>query len=424
MRHTGPGTDLLVLHDALDSAKSAAGGGPGGDRNAASLALAEVSATPASAGQNPHARSLALSKCCVLRSSPKRFSSLPSLVGGHEMPRVTIRQVATECGVSVSTVSNALNGRTTELSKETLERIRKVAADLGYRPSSVARGLVIRRTATIGIVIGEIETSLFLRAISAVEPIARTAGYSLIVCHAQGAEEEREAVALLQAKDVEGVIFVSTSEQCDDTHLSALAETETTVVVINRPRPNPLVGRVVWDDCEAVTRAVRYLYSLGHRRIAHICGPDNRHGAMERLRGYRLGLQDCGLSAPAGYVQSINYDADPDTWAHATENILANQPAPTALIASDDLVAAVAIRTAQRHGLRVPQDLSIIGIDDHIFAPLLNPPLTTIRLPVREAAEHAMAMLLATLDRKVRVPEEEVRLRAELVIRESCGGRS
>lgn len=339
------------------------------------------------------------------------------------MQRVTIRQVAAACGVSVSTVSNALNGHTTEVSKDTLAKVQKAAADLGYRPSSVARGLVIRRTATIGIVLGEIETALFLAAISAVEPIARAAGYNLMLCHARGSEEEREAAALLQAKDVEGVIFVSTSEECDDTHLSAMAATGTTVVVINRPRPNPQVGRVVWDDREAVTRAVRYLYSLGHRRIAHICGPETRHSAMERLRGYRQGLADCGLSAPEGYVQSVQYDAEPDAWARSTENILANNPTPTALIASDDLVAAVAMRTAQEHSLRIPQDLAVIGIDDQLFARLLNPSLTTIRLPVREAAEHAMAMLLASLDGGVRVPEEEVRLRADLVIRDSCGGR-
>jgi LacI family transcriptional regulator len=340
------------------------------------------------------------------------------------MHRVTIRQVAAECGVSISTVSNVLNGRTTEMSKDTLERVRKAVADLGYRPSSVARGLVIRRTATIGIVLGEIETSLFLGAISAVESIARAAGYSLIVCHARGPEDEREAVALLQAKDVEGVIFVSTSEKSDDTHLSTIAANGTTVVVINRPRPNPRIGCVVWDDCEAVTRAVRYLSGLGHRRIAHLCGPDNRHSAMERLRGYRLGLDDCGLPAPEGYVQGVQYNAEPGTWARSTEKILTNDPAPTAIIAADDLVAAVAMRTAQRHGLRVPQDLAVIGIDDQMFAPLLNPALTTIRLPIREAAEQAMAMLLASLDGEVHVPEEEVRLRADLVIRESCGGRS
>ena len=335
--------------------------------------------------------------------------------------RVTIREIAEMSQVSVSTVSNVLNGRTTAMSAETLQRVRRVVAEVRYRPSSVARGLVTGRTSTIGLVLAEIETSLFFSAIGSVEHLAREAGYNVIVCHARGARDEREVVSLLRAKGVDGIVFVSNSEKDDDSHLLALPAAGIQAVVINRPRPGREIGRVTWDDRKSVAAAVEHLHALGHRRIAHLRGPHSRQSAKARLSGYRMGLRSCGLPFRSEYVRLGDYNDDPAGWAASTCELLALDPAPTAVIGADDSVAAVAMRTVQQAGLRVPDDFAVVGVDDQMFAPLLNPALTTIRLPIREAAEGAFTMLLGNLTEEAG-GMRDLRLPAQLVVRESCGG--
>ncbi|MFI6830085.1 LacI family DNA-binding transcriptional regulator [Kribbella sp. NPDC050241] len=330
--------------------------------------------------------------------------------------RVTIRQIAEMSEVSVSTVSNVLNGRTLRMSAETLERVRGVISTLRYRPSSIARGLVTGRTATIGLVVAEIETALFFSAVGALETAARAAGYNLIVCHARGSRDEAEVVTVLRTKGVDGIIFIANSEAVDNTHLTDLPAAGILAVVVNRRRPGPEFGRVTWNDRAGVAGAVEHLHDLGHRRIAFLRGPRSRDSTRERAAGYRRGLKKVGLPYQEDYVRLADYTADPLTWERATSELLDLEPAPSAIIASDDSVAAVVIRTSQRRGLSVPRDLAVVGIDDQMFATLLNPPLTTIRLPVKEAAERALEMLVdAIAGQSMR----EVRLATELVVRDS-----
>jgi LacI family transcriptional regulator len=331
--------------------------------------------------------------------------------------RVTIRQIAEMSDVSVSTVSNVLNGRTLRMSAETLERVREVISTVRYRPSSVARGLVTGRTATIGLVVSEIETSLFFSAIGAIETAARDAGYNVIVCHARGARDEAEVVTVLRTKGVDGIIFISNSESADNAHLVGLPEAGIFAVVVNRRRPGPEFGRVVWNDTAGVDGAVSHLFELGHRRIALLRGPGSRESTRDRAAGYKRGLKRHDLAFDPDYVRLGDYNEDPASWEKATLELLGLDPAPTAIIASDDSVAAVVIRTAQRRGMGVPGDLAVVGIDDQMFANLLNPPLTTIRLPIKEAAERALTMLIDTIT--TGVPMREVRLDTELVVRES-----
>lgn len=333
-------------------------------------------------------------------------------------PRVTIRDVAAASGVSVSTVSNLLNGRVGLMTPLTRVRIEQAMRDLSYRPSHAARTLNSKKTATIGLVLDEIETPLFMSAIPAIEPMARRAGYTLIVTHAASADEHG-SVGLLLQQDVEAVVFVSTSEYRDGLDVDQLTREGVPTVIINRPQVSQIVSRVAWDNRGGVGSAVRHLHQLGHTRIALLRGPLNRESTAQRLAGYREGLASAGLPFESKYVDVGDYTAVLKRAAGRVAHLLNMDPRPTAVIAADDAVAAVVIQTAASLGLRVPDDLSVIGVDDQPFAAVLTPPLTTVRLPVAEAASCAFDLLFARIS-DPNLPPEEVMLPAPLIVRESC----
>jgi LacI family transcriptional regulator len=334
--------------------------------------------------------------------------------------RVTIKDVAKEAEVSITTVSNVLNERTDAMSEETLRRVRQVMRELGYRPNAVARSLVTRHTATLGVVLAEIETPLFLNALSAIEPIARDADYNVLISNAGTAGEEEEICRVLLANQVDGLIFLSVSRYTQKDCMPDLARLNIPVVLVNRAESYQTFDQINWDDTAGVTAAVEHLADLGHRRIAHLCGPAGRRSGENRLRGYRAGLVRHGIPYRPEYVRSGDYTDDPETWACSVRELMDLPSSPTAIIASDDIVAATAIRTLQDCGRRVPGDVSVIGIDDQPFCSYLSPALTTIRLPVVKAGELAVEMILDRISGR-RTEAEHVVLPCSLIVRESCG---
>lgn len=316
---------------------------------------------------------------------------------GNLPRRVTIRDVAREAGVSVTTVSNALNGRTTSMTTDTLARVEEVIHELGYRRNANARGLVRRKTSTIGLVIAEIETPLFLQAISIVQPAAQQAGYDVFIYTAKDEQAEERAIDLLLEQDVAGALFLSTSSYSRHDHIRTLTAAGKPVVLVNRAGAPADMDRVGWDNAGGVGAAVDHLVALGHRRIAHLAGPPSRQSSRDRLTGFHAALARHGLAVAAAHVQAVEYGDEPARWREATLALLAANPRPTALIAADDPIAAVAMQALQQANVTIPGDLSLVGIDDQPFAALLNPPLTTVRLPVLEAGRRAIEMLLDRL---------------------------
>jgi LacI family transcriptional regulator len=306
--------------------------------------------------------------------------------------QTTIKTIAHEAGVSISTVSNVLNGNTQEMSPETLQRVQEVIARLNYRPNQIARGLVTSKTSTIGLILAEIETPLFLQALPHIERDARLNGYNLVLNHARNTEEERAAVELMLDKKVEGVIFLSTSEVKEESHLKELQEAQIPTVLVNRSTHHENLDQINWDNTNAVYLAVNHLIELGHRRIAHLLGPNWRAGTQYRLDGFKRALDQHGIECRAEYLQNGDYTAEPDLWRESTHVLLALPEPPTAIVASDDLVAAVVIDTIRQAGLDVPGDLSVVGIDDQPIFSFMA--LTTIRLPVVEAGKQAIKLLI------------------------------
>ena len=343
-------------------------------------------------------------------------SNLPQRSG----KRVTIKDVAQAAGVSVTTVSNALNKRTDAMTEETLQRIQAAIRSLDYRPSQVARSLVTNRTATIGLIIGEIETPLFLQALNLIEPIAREADYNLLLCNARDVDDERQAVNLLLEKRIDGLIFLSTSLYMADDYLLNLPVSAPPIVMVNRTSLYDGFDHIHWDNAGGIIEAVDDLVRLGHRHIALLRGPASRRSSEERVEGYRAGLEKHNLEYRSDYVRLADFERPPETWEQATHELLAVSPRPTAILASNDTVAAIIMRTVQQAGLRIPQDITVIGNDNQPFCNYLNPPLTTVDIPVIDAGQLAIEILLDRIANPTKTLEQ-VNLPCSLVVRESSG---
>lgn len=334
--------------------------------------------------------------------------------------RATINDVALAAGVSISTVSNVINGKTSAMTEETLRRIQASMQALNYRPSSVARGLAMQRTATLGLVLTEIETPLFLQAVTPIEREARQAGYSLLLMNARNETDEREAVRLLQEKQVDGLMVISTSDPRQNDHLHKVQAEGIPVALINRADLSDVFDQVNWDNTAGVTAAVLHLSRLGHRRIALLTGPAERRSTQERVQGYRTGLESASLPYDKTLLRPGDYTAETEGWRQAVFDLLATPQPPTAIIASDDIVASVAIRVLQESGRHIPSDIAIIGIDDQPFSQYLG--LTTVQLPVAEAGRQAIGLLL----KRIQHPEQHVQhilLPCPLVVRTTCGSK-
>jgi LacI family transcriptional regulator len=228
---------------------------------------------------------------------------------------------------------------------------------------------------------------------------------------------------VLLEKQVEGLIFLSVSEMVQEDGIPELERLRVPAVLVNRARSYDNLDQIDWDDTGGVVQAVEHLTDLGHRRIAHLCGPERRRSGANRLRGYKVALKQQGIGYRPEYVCSGDYTAASQNWRMSTLNLLELSPRPTAIIASDDIVAATAIRTIQQAGLRVPQDVAVIGIDDQHFCAFLNPALTTVQLPVLEAGKQAVDMLVDRIAGR-RTEVAHVLLPCSLIVRESCGAHS
>lgn len=333
---------------------------------------------------------------------------------------ITITDVARMAGVSPTTVSNVLNGRTGAMTPATLQRVQSAIRRLKYHPSNAARGLVTQRTATIGLILAEIETPLFLQALHHIEPIARGVGYNVLLCIARNIADEQQALDLLLEKQVDGIIFLSTSQYLDDSHILELKSIGLPVVLVNRATVHDSFDQINWDNTSGIGQAVDHLVHLGHRQIALLRGPEKRHSSVERLSGFRLALERHGIAYLEEYVQPGDFTVSSEQWRQSTLNLLALPSPPTAIIASDDIVAAVVITTIQRSGLRIPNDISIVGFDDQSFCTFLNPALTTVQLPIMEAGKRAGEILLQRIT-SGRTEIQHISLSCQLILRDSTG---
>ena len=332
-------------------------------------------------------------------------------------PRATITDVAAQAGVHPSTVSRVLNANVdSTIRPETRQRVRVAAERLGYRASPLARSLRLQRTLTLGMLVPDITNPFFSSIIKGAEDAARDRGYTLILGNSED-EPEREATYLrvLRERQVDGLLIAS-SQMADET-IAELREDGFPFVLLNRGARHTEDLVVVVDNHAAAVEVVDHLAALGHRRVGHIAGPQNTTTGVDRLEGYRAAVRMHGLAdEPALVVVAEAFSEAAGRRALAT--MLAGSARPTAVFAANDLIAIGMLQRLRQVGARVPQDLSIVGFNDIPLAGLLEPALTTVRVPQLEMGLAGTHLLIDRLEGR---PIRDVRLTlpTTLVIRAS-----
>ncbi len=331
---------------------------------------------------------------------------------------VTIREVASRAGVSVATVSRVVNGSPHRVNPATRRRVLSAVRALGYHANIIAQGLKKRSSRTVALIVPDISNPFFPAIARGIEDTARPHGYAVLLCNTyEDLTRENAYLALLRNRWVDGVIFATVGS--NTRHLRALRRERLPVVLVARDVEGLSIDTVRVDNFRGEYEAAVHLLRLGHRRIAHIAGPPSLHVAAERRRGYLEALRTAGLAGEAVIVEG---DFTADGGGRAMEALLQARPPVTAVAVANDLMAIGALETLRHHGLRVPDDMAVVGFDDITFASLVSPALTTVAQPKYRMGQMAMERLLQLLDGGDARSRQTV-LVPELVIRESCGAR-
>ena len=338
---------------------------------------------------------------------------------------VTVKDVAREAGVSICTVSRVLNGTHTEkVSEKTRNRVLEIAERLDYHPNILARGLVLKRTSLLGLVVPHVMSSFLPEAIQGIQDEAEEYGYSVLVYTTRGRPDKEAAyLQLLRDKHVDGIIWLPTFH--DNVSLVKRLEREVPIVQIYSAVPGLKSCHIVVDHEAGGQMATEHLVRLGHHRIAHLSALESgdTHG-KQRMAGYRKALArhgipfDASLVAESSYKWEGGYEAAIRLFTNAAGRVRDDRP--TAVFACCDMAAIGAMRAIRELGLRVPHDVAVVGFDDLEISEIVDIPLTTVSQPKYEIGRVAMSVLQSKIETG---KGRDVVMDIKLVVRESCGGK-
>jgi len=330
--------------------------------------------------------------------------------------RVTLRDVAERAGVHPGTASRALNPETQALvSEATVRKVQQAAKALAYRPNPMARGLKTNRSTMVAIVVPDLSNPLFPPIVRGAEVELSRAGYTTIIADTDNeAGRELAAFSALRARQVDGLLVASAFRE--DDAITDLFEHRVPAVLINRRSDAVPLPAVTGDDQRGVELAVAHLRGLGHTAIAHLSGPRDLSTGLARQRTFRQVVAESGCdTSPALVIECATYSVEAGA---AAMHALLGRARPTAVLAGNDQIAVGAIDALRAHGLRCPEDVSVVGFNDMPFVDKLSPPLTTVRVPHAEVGAEAARILVRWMTRG-EAPSTTTTLPVELVVRGS-----
>lgn len=330
----------------------------------------------------------------------------------------TIKDIARVAGVSVTTVSRGLNGYS-DVSEKTRKKIFEVAKELNYSPNTLARGLVMNKTKTFGLLVSGLDQSsakdnITFNILSGINKFVGECGYDLVLFSTTSTKQrEKTYTQLCRERRVDGAIIQGI--RTDDPYLREVVESDIPCVLIDIPLTSPTVGYVTTDNVLGAKKAVQHLIHLGHKRIGLINGHDFAFVSQQRLKGYEEALEEANIPINPEWIGNGEFSEEV---AELTAlKLLEAHPEITAIFSASDLMALGVLRAARKLGINVPNELSIIGFDDIILASYVTPSLTTIGQDTFQTGYEAARLLLSILEN-----EQEPRivsLGIELKIRES-----
>jgi len=371
------------------------------------------------------------------------MASIPSrqVTEGHEVPHLdrrpgtaqetdnvgefamsaTVRDVAKKAGVSAMTVSRVINGGV-GVRSDTRRRVESAVAELDFVPNGIARGLMSRRTGTLGLIVPDIVNPFFAIVVRGAETVARRAGYRLLLCNSESdLVLERQYIEDVISHRVEGLLLAPVGDR-SKANLVLAVRRKFPFVLIDRSVAGLNCDLVQADSVDGARKLVSHLISIGHRRIAVIIEPDNVSTARERMRGYREALKAGGLKLEPELVMRTT--ADRAGGYGAMQRILGFDPRPTAVFAVNNMTALGAMQAIRDRGLVVPKDIALVCFDDVEHLAVLSPFLTVVNQPTEMLGTMAAELLLNRIAADSGGPRRQVVLQSELLVRESCSAKA
>lgn len=330
-------------------------------------------------------------------------------------PPVTIQQIAERADVSIGTVSHVING-TANVREKLRQRVLEAIRSLGYQPNELARGMRRNRTSMLVMIIPDVTNPFFPAVVRGVEDISFRNSLRLVLCNTDN-DPQKETFYLNELRSYRpaGWLVIPAPES-EIARLMRPVNATSPVVCLDR-QPKGWDGDVVLVDNETgALNATRHLLNMGHNRLAVITGPLNLTVAADRLKGFRRALKEAGIPLEPDYVQEARFERIGGY--EAAKRLLGMLPRPTAIFASNDLIALGVLAAAREMGLRCPEDLSLVGFDNLDFAEFTAPALSTVYQPGYQLGTAAARLLLDRIGGK-KHPPERILLPTELKIRES-----
>lgn len=332
---------------------------------------------------------------------------------GHNHRRPTLRDLAKMVGVSASTASRALN-HNSAISEEIRKRVLKAAQETNYIPNSLARGLALKRSQLVGLMVPSIANPFFAEIARGAHDTAHQRSYVVALCDTQRNQEREELFTqTLMRSQVDGMIVTGGVMPLE--RIRAWRQRNVPLVLAGRRSAGLGVSGVAVDNVAVGHQAVRYIVSRGHRKIVYLGGSMDSPANRERQRGYMEAMEAHGLTPAV-----VRGDYSMESGFEAAARIRESRSRPTAVFAANDLMAMGLIMGLMGSGVKVPDDIAVVGCDDIPMGALIKPSLTTIRVPMYEIGARAMELLLHSLEDSQKRPAESILLDCELVVRESA----
>jgi len=335
--------------------------------------------------------------------------------------RITINDVAQKAGVSKSTVSHVINN-TRFVEDVTRKRVEDAISVLNYRPSIIARSLVKKQTSTIGLLISDVNNPFYHEVIHGVESIALQNGYDIFLCNTHyDLDQAMKYVQSLEDKLVDGVLCMTSSLSREI--LLELSANRIPMVVLDwhTAEVEDLAASITIDFSKGIQAAVQHLVDLGHTNFAHVSGPLDFWTSRLRRDLFLKALSEFGIDPGSAFI--VEGDLRIDGGRRALEEICKSDPRPSAVFAANDLMALGLIWAARDHDIHIPEDLSVVGLDDIELGAQINPPLTTVSLPRFKIGASAMQILMKLIDGTQEAGEDITRMNqvveTNLIIRQS-----
>ncbi len=328
---------------------------------------------------------------------------------------LTLKDIAKIAGVSTATVSKVISGRDSDIGQETIDKVRQIAKELNYRPNSLARSMKTKITRTIGLIIPDVRNPFFTDLARGAEDATQERGYSLLFCNSDNnLKKEMDYIETLVQKQVDGIALAAADQR--NKALEEQFKISLPIVTLDREVYFQGVQAHIHTDNESgAYEAIKYLISLGHRRILFLSGQLTVGVSIERLRGYQRALKEADIDYDETLVLSGPFSFE---FGYETMRYDLLDPAVTAIFCGNDLIALGAIKALKELKLRVPEDISIMGFGDIYLASFSIPALTTVRQPSYRLGYLTVQRLIDILE-GVSHDKPTMTIQLELVIRES-----